>query len=89
MASWRHLVPAAFVLALCMSMLLALFTRKPRWALGVAGPYTLANGLASTLTARGDVRLLPPLPITFFTLHLAYGLGFLWGIAHVAGRRYT
>jgi glycosyltransferase involved in cell wall biosynthesis len=78
--SWRHLVPGAFVLGLCGSVLLALVTRQPLWALGVAGPYAVANGVASLWTARRDPRALPFLPLAFATLHLAYGLGFLWGL---------
>ncbi|MBC7225266.1 MAG: hypothetical protein H5T59_13510 [Anaerolineae bacterium] len=78
--SWRHLVPPAFVLGLFGSGLLALATRQPRWALAVAGPYAVANLGASLWTARRDVRALPLLPLAFATLHLAYGLGFLWGL---------
>lgn len=78
--SWRHLVPAVFVLGLVGSLFLALVTRQPLWALGVAGPYAGANAAASLWTARHDPRALPFLPLAFATLHLAYGLGFLWGL---------
>ena len=78
--SWRHLVPAVFVLGLVGSLFLALVTRQPLWALGVAGPYVGANVAASLWTARHDPRALPFLPLAFVTLHLAYGLGFLWGL---------
>jgi GT2 family glycosyltransferase len=75
--SWRHLVPGIFVLGLMGSLLLALITRRRRWAVVVAGPYILANGLASLLTARRNWTALPGLPFAFLTLHLSYGLGFL------------
>ncbi|MGQ9459515.1 MAG: glycosyltransferase family 2 protein [Anaerolineae bacterium] len=78
--SWRHLVPAVFVLGLVGSLFLALVTRQPLWALGVAGPYAVANVAASLWTARHDPQALPFLPLAFATLHLAYGLGFLWGL---------
>jgi glycosyltransferase involved in cell wall biosynthesis len=78
-ASWRHLVPGAFVLSLLLSLLLAVLTRRPRWALSVVGPYALANGAASLATARKAPRQLSLLPPIFATLHVAYGLGFLWG----------
>lgn len=78
--SWRHLVPAVFVLGLVGSLFLALVTRQPLWALGVAGPYAGANVAASLWTARHDPWALPFLPLAFATLHLAYGLGFLWGL---------
>jgi succinoglycan biosynthesis protein ExoA len=78
--SWRHLVPATFVVALLGSLLLTLMTRQSLWGLGVAGPYVLANLLASLWTSRRDWRTLPILALTFATIHLAYGLGFLWGL---------
>jgi glycosyltransferase involved in cell wall biosynthesis len=78
--SWRHLVPGAFVLGLGGSVLLALLTHQPLWALSVALPYAVANGVASLWAARRDWKVLPLLPAAFGTLHLAYGLGFLWGL---------
>jgi GT2 family glycosyltransferase len=79
-ASWRHLVPGAFIIGLLLSVLLALVTRKSRWGLGVAGPYVIANGAASLLTARRDWGLLPFLSLSFLILHVAYGMGFLSGV---------
>jgi GT2 family glycosyltransferase len=78
-ASWRHLVPGAFVLSLCLSLLLALLTRRSRWALSVAGPYGLANAAASLRVGQGQRLMLPLLPVVFMILHFAYGVGFLWG----------
>jgi glycosyltransferase involved in cell wall biosynthesis len=81
-ASWRHLVPGAFVLGLVGSILLALLLRKPLLSLGVLGPYALANAAASLKTARGNRALLRWLPLIFFALHTAYGVGFLAGMWH-------
>lgn len=78
--SWRLLVPPAFVLGLLGSALLAMAIREPLWALAVAAPYVMANLGASLWTARRDPLALPLLPLAFATLHLAYGLGFLWGL---------
>ena len=78
--SWRHLIPGGFVLGLIFSLLLALLTGRKRWALIVVGPYAAANLAASLWAARARARLLPWLPPAFATLHLAYGLGFLWGL---------
>ncbi|MEM6325509.1 MAG: glycosyltransferase family 2 protein [Bacteroidota bacterium] len=80
LASWRHLVPAAFVLGLALSAVLALMTGQSLWLLAVAGPYTLANLGASLWTARGAWNTLPVLPVAFGILHLGYGLGFLAGL---------
>jgi glycosyltransferase involved in cell wall biosynthesis len=79
-AAWRHLVPVTFVMCLLASLLLALVSRRRRWALAVAGPYVLANGLASAWAARRGWLALPLLPLAFFTMHLAYGCGFLAGL---------
>jgi succinoglycan biosynthesis protein ExoA len=78
--SWRHIVPATFVVALLGSLFLTLMTHQPLWGLGVAGTYALANLLASFWTARQDWRTLPVLSPAFAIIHLAYGLGFLWGL---------
>ncbi len=78
--SWRHLIPAAFVSALTVSILLSLITGKPYLAIVISGPYLIANLLASLWTARRDWRTLPLLPMAFLTVHLAYGSGFLWGL---------
>lgn len=84
-ASWRHLVPALFVLGLLGSVVLAVLTGQWLWLLSCSLPYALANLLASILTARRNWRVLPLLPIIFATLHLAYGTGFLRGVWHWRG----
>jgi cellulose synthase/poly-beta-1,6-N-acetylglucosamine synthase-like glycosyltransferase len=78
--SWRHLVPAAFVLSLCLSLVLSLVTRRRFWALLIIGPYAASTAAASVWTARRNWRTLPLLPRAFLTLHFAYGLGFLAGL---------
>jgi GT2 family glycosyltransferase len=78
--SWRHLVPAALVLALSAAFSLALVTLQPLWLFAIAGPYILANLTATLWTVRRDWRVFPLLPLAFLILHLAYGLGFLSGL---------
>lgn len=78
--SWRHLAPAAFVLGLVATMILAVLTTQWRWALVVAGPYILVNLAASLWGARNAWSVLPLMPLAFLILHLAYGLGFLAGL---------
>jgi len=79
-ASWRHLVPAAFVSGLVFTSLLSLITGNKLWGFMVAGPYLLTNVLASLWTARRDWLTLPLLPLVFGSLHCSYGLGFLFGL---------
>jgi succinoglycan biosynthesis protein ExoA len=78
----RQIVPFAFVICLLVSSVLASVSSVGRWALCLAvGAYLSANLSASVIVARRkDWQLLPLLPLTFATLHLAYGLGFLVGL---------
>jgi succinoglycan biosynthesis protein ExoA len=75
----RHFVPAAFVVALLLSVILAPFSLLGQLLLSaVAGSYLVANLTASFLAARkGDWKLLPLLPMAFTILHVSYGFGFL------------
>ena len=77
--SLRHLAPGGFVLALSLSIILAIITSQPFWCLAVIGPYWLANMAASFWAARKDWATLPLLPVTFGILHGSYGVGFLYG----------
>jgi hypothetical protein len=78
--SWRHLVPAAFVIGLVSSQGLALLTGEMMWALSVAGPYLVACVLASLWVAGRDWKALPVLPVLFPVMHVSYGVGFLLGM---------
>jgi succinoglycan biosynthesis protein ExoA len=95
-ASWRHLVPVAFVLSLiglpacaCCSAVagssLLASTFLMLW-LGLLGLYTVvALGVSFFTARRNRWRLLPILPIVFATYHLSYGLGFLLGCVRGLG----
>jgi glycosyltransferase involved in cell wall biosynthesis len=75
-ASWRHLVPASFVLAV---VLLPLVSLK-LWAAMLA-LYLLACIAAALLASRRHGwHLLPALPLVFFGYHFSYGSGFLAGL---------
>jgi glycosyltransferase involved in cell wall biosynthesis len=91
-ASWRHLVPCAFVVLIC-ALLLAVLAGlgmgnrdAARWAAlllaGVLGSYLAAALAFSWQAAKGaGLDLLPVLPLVFSTYHFSYGLGFLAGLA--------
>lgn len=81
-ASWRHLVPGGFLIALIALAAAALFWPPAgSFALVLMGLYVLALLAASILCAsRGGWRLLPVLPLVFACYHLGYGLGFLAGL---------
>lgn len=82
---WRQVMPPLFVSVFFGSLLLGLFWPPARWPFAfIAGCYLLANLVASTIAAsRGGWRYLPILLIVFATIHFAWGLGFLYGIARI------
>jgi len=82
-ASWRHLVPAAFVLALAASAALGIVSGLPILFLVVVASYAAASLAASLwLAVRRGLRCLPLLPFAFATMHLAYGVGFIGGLVY-------
>lgn len=85
-ASWRHLVPVTFVLALGLSLVASVVLQSILGFAGVILPYAFASlGTAAWLSLRKGVRYFPVLPLAFATMHLAYGLGFLAGLLRFAG----
>mgnify|MGYP001262302047 FL=1 len=86
---WRQFVPPAFVAALLGSSLFALFFRPFRYLLAIILVlYATANLGASLLLGRAHgLRHVPQLLLIHPILHLSYGLGFLAGLRHFAGRQ--
>lgn len=81
-ASWRHLVPGAFVLALLASLLALPWSFLPFAFLW--GAYLPA---ASFFAARLSWKKLPLLVLIFFILHVSYGAGFLSGLGRALGKK--
>jgi glycosyltransferase involved in cell wall biosynthesis len=95
-ASWRHLVPGTFLLALILSLAAAVFSQAFGGLLPVAKSvtrpallgfsslllmYCLGVLIASVHTAsQTEWKLLPLLPLAFFCYHFGYGFGFLAGV---------
>lgn len=84
----RQFVPPAFVLFLASGLLgLVSATYARLWAAGLA-VYVIAAIAAGVATARRTGwRQAWLLPVAFAILHVSYGLGFLAGLVHFAGRR--
>jgi succinoglycan biosynthesis protein ExoA len=78
----RQFVPLLFVVVLLAALLMTpIFSAARYFTALILGLYAVAVITASILSARkGKWQLLPLLPIAFATLHLAYGLGFLFGL---------
>lgn len=89
LASWRHLVPLAFVAAVLGTTALGGVTGSVWWPAAVLLPYAALNLIASVSAAgRAGWGVLAILPPVFATLHVAYGIGFGWGVwAFLLSRR--
>ncbi len=88
-ASWRHLVPGAFLLTLLLLSAGSALCPPARWMLGsLVCAYGLCILAASLLTAaRTAWGILPVLPAVFVCYHFGYGYGFLRGIWDFVIRR--
>lgn len=83
----RHLVPMFFALALVAFGAAAPFSTTAAWLFaGVSGAYALAALIAAVDVAvkRRDARLVFLMPLVFGSLHIAYGLGSLFGVLRIA-----
>jgi succinoglycan biosynthesis protein ExoA len=92
-ASWRHLIPGAFVLlnlilfftvvtTLVIGQWLTLETTAKVWILLLLS-YAFACLVSSAFSAQNyGWQLLPYLPATFAVYHMSYGLGFLFGLIY-------
>ena len=81
-ASWRHLVPGAFVIILAGNIVLLPFMSwAPASLIALLATYLGFSLLASVTAARqAGWSLLPALPLVFAGYHFGYGLGFLRGL---------
>jgi glycosyltransferase involved in cell wall biosynthesis len=80
--SLRHLVPFFFVSSLLGSWVISFLYPLFIYLLALTfGLYLSLNLFVSChLSLRNGVKYFPLLVVTFFTLHVSYGLGSLWGI---------
>jgi succinoglycan biosynthesis protein ExoA len=84
----RHFIPFGLVISLLGGGLLAPYSKLIRrgW-LAIIGLYTALNlGGSIKISARAGWRHFKFLPFVFAILHLAYGLGFAWGLLRFANR---
>ena len=84
-ASWRHLVPGLFVSSLLLSFILYIVNGNPFSLKLILIPYVISSlgfTLGSFFKSPKDVVSILLLPLTFFILHISYGLGFLTGLVN-------
>jgi hypothetical protein len=81
-ASWRHLVPGAFIGSLCVLAAAGMAWIPALWAaVGLVALYAIATFAASlAIAARSEWVLFPVLPVVVACFHFGYGYGFLRGI---------
>jgi len=79
---WSQFIPPVFVLALLISLLLAIiFSWGWKVLLTFVTAYLMAGILATLIMgAQKGWQGAWLLPFTFVILHLSYGSGFLWGL---------
>jgi len=82
-ASWRHLVPGAFVAAVGVGAALVPWVPWVRWSwIGLLLLYLTCSLSASAAIARREGwRLFPALPLVIGAYHFGYGWGFLRGLS--------
>ena len=84
-ASWRHVVPGLFVLTLLFGLSIFLFTGNTIPILSLCLPYLSFSLFATILelikTPSNFISVMM-LPLTFYILHISYGLGFLLGLVY-------
>jgi hypothetical protein len=84
-ASWRHVVPGLFVLGLLTSFSIFIIYGNNISILSLCLPYLLFSLFATILELfKSPFNLLSVmmLPLTFYILHISYGLGFLLGLVY-------
>jgi len=92
-ASWRHLIPVAWVLFHFVSLLAMLGTflagrtdltayAAALWLLGIAAYLGVSLLAAAQAASKDGWDLLPALPVAFGVYHFSYGFGFLCGLLY-------
>jgi len=79
-AAARQLVPPAFVAGVIATGFGGVVLRRPVLALLVAGPYAAIVVVAGLVASRRRPPAFPLVPIAFATMHVAWGVGFWYGM---------
>ena len=79
LVSIRHLIPSSFIIVLNITLIFGFFLQLPWIAFSVGFLYLIFN-LSASILATSSIRVIPLISLAFWTLHLGYGLGFIWGL---------
>jgi len=78
--SWRHLVPALFVLAIVFSSCMSYFYNITWPVVSILGTYFTTNIIFSLYESmRRNFKPLILLPFVYLLMHISYGIGFIFG----------
>ena len=83
--SIRHLIPATFVVGLMGTLIPGFILQQPWFSSSVLTIYMIINILFSIIVAP-SISLIPLIFLSYWTLHLGYGLGFIWGFIRFLGK---
>ena len=85
--SFRHFVPAIFVLTLILLAVIAIF-QKIFWPILFFGGIYLFMNITFSIyeSIKNQSKSLILLPVIYFIMHLSYGIGFLAGLVFFANR---
>ena len=81
-ASWRHIVPATFCSLLIFGLFYFIIQKNPIFFISFLMFYTIANLFATFyefVKNPKNIFSIIILPLTYFVLHISYGIGFLCG----------
>ena len=77
--SIRHIIPSIFIVSLIITLIIGFFLQSPWISFSVGFLYLFFNWSAS-LFVSPSFRLIHLISLAYWTLHLGYGLGFIWGL---------
>ena len=83
--SIRHFIPAMFIIILIGTLILGYFLHQPWFFFLVFFSYLIINILSSIIISP-IIPLIPLVFLSFWTLHLGYGSGFIWGLIRFIGK---
>ena len=77
--SIRHIIPSIFIVALISTLNIGFFLQLPWISFSVGFLYLIFN-LSASIFVSPNFRLIHLISLAYWTLHLGYGFGFIWGL---------
>ena len=83
--SIRHLVPSTFLISLIGTSIFGYFLHLPWISFSVIFLYLIVNFISSIIVSQKAFQI-PLIFLSFWILHIGYGLGFIWGLICFSGK---